>query len=377
MIIMRIQKIEIFKGTIYYKAPFKISLGSSEQSDEVVIKIYGNEGLVGVGEASPASHIIGETQETAIAASRVIGSTLIGQDTDNLGLLFDKIDNSLLRNTAAKAAFDMALYDLVAKEHGTSVTNFIGNYRDRIETDVTIGIMDTPSAIKKAEYLKKIGVRKIKMKVGEKISNDLERVESVMNAIGSGIEIFIDANQAWKAKEAVINLKKFEKLGIDLAEQPVKAWDVEGLSFVRKNTAIRIMADESVHSPEDAIRVIEAGGADLINIKLMKSGGIHNALKIASISEAAGIPNMVGCMMEGSIAIAAGINFALSAKNVLFVDLDSDIDMKNTLTSGVKLPFENGFRRGDGSMGLGNLSVNDAEVSLVETITEEKKQRAF
>ncbi|MGC8546317.1 MAG: dipeptide epimerase [Thermoplasmata archaeon] len=374
---MKIEKIEIFKGTVYYKAPFKISLGSSEQSDEVVIKIHGENGLYGIGEASPASHIIGETQETAIAASKVIASSLIGEDTDDLGLLFDKIDHSLLRNTSAKAAFDIALYDLISREHNVPLSKFLGKYRKKIETDVTIGIMDNASAVKKAEYLKKIGIKRIKMKVGEEINSDLKRVEEVINTVGNGINIFIDANQAWKPKEAISNIRRFESLGIDLVEQPVIAYDVDGLAFVRKNTSSRIMADESVHSPEDAIRVVKKEAADMINIKLMKSGGIHNAVKIANISEAAGLPNMVGCMMEGSIAIAAGIHFSLSTKNVIFADLDSDIDMKNTLTSGMMLPMENGFRMDDNFSGLGNLALNGEEVSLVETIKEGSRQKAF
>ncbi len=374
---MKIEKVEIFKGTVYYKAPFKISLGSSEQSDEVLIKIYGENGQVGVGEASPASHIIGETQETAIAASRVIASSIVGQDTDDMSLLFDLIDHSLLRNTAAKAAFDIALYDLASKATNISLSRFLGKYREKIETDVTIGIMDDNSAVKKAEYLKKIGVRRIKMKVGEEINSDLQRVEKVINAVGNGTKIFIDANQAWKPKEAVSNIKKFESLGIDLVEQPVIAYDIDGLAFVRNNTSSKIMADESVHSPEDAIKIVKKEAADMINIKLMKSGGIHNAIKISNISEAAGLPNMVGCMMEGSIAIAAGIHFSLSTKNVIFVDLDSDIDMKNTLTSGKILPLENGFRMDDNYPGLGNLQVNSEEVSLVDTIKEGSRQKAF
>ncbi len=374
---MKIQKIEIFKGTVFYKSPFRISLGSSEQSDEVAIKMYGDNGIIGLGEASPASHIIGETQETAIAASRVIASSLIGLDTDDLSSLFDKIDHSILRNTSAKAAFDMALYDLVSKERNIPLTNLLGKYHQKIETDVTIGIMDINSAVKKGEQLKNNGIRRIKMKVGNDINEDLARVEAVKNAVGNNIEIFIDANQAWKPKEAIVNIKKFENIGISLVEQPVIAYDIDGLAFVRKNTSSLIMADEAVHSPEDAIKVVKKEAADMINIKLMKSGGIHNAIKIANISEAAGIPNMVGCMMEGSIAIAAGIHFSLSTKNVAFVDLDSDIDMKNTLTGGAMLPLKNGYRMHDSSPGLGKLSFSNEEISLVDTIVESKDQKAF
>ena len=374
---MKIEKIEIFKGTVYYKAPFKISLGTSEQSDEVLIKITDTEGNWGLGEAGPASRITGETQGTVIEASKLIASFLIGQETEDIPILNEKIESSILRNSSAKAAFDIALYDLLSRKYKIPLYKFLGAYRESIITDVTIGIMDIESAVKKATYLKNIGIKRIKMKVGENIVEDYKRVEAVRNAVGDNIEIFIDANQGWSPGEAVRNLELFDNLNIEFVEQPVKAWDIDGLAYVRNKGPLPVMADESVHSPEDAIKIVKAEAADFINIKLMKSGGIHNAKKIADISEAAGIPNMVGCMMEGAIGIAAGIHFSLHHRNVKFVDLDSDLDMKNTLTGGKILPLKGSYRTSDGYPGLGDLNLNPEEVQLVSTISKSGDFKSF
>ncbi len=374
---MEISKIEIFTGTVHFLAPFKISLGTSEFSEDVIVKIYADDGIFGLGEAAPAARITGESQETILGASVSIAQNLIGNDTDSMNALLDTIQSTILRNSAAKAAFDTALYDLVSKMAGKPLYRYLGGYRERVQSDVTIGIMPSAEAVTKAQRLLNMGVGIVKMKVGDKIDDDLERVKKVRETVGQKTKIFIDANQAWEPKNAVSAIRKFEKYDIDLVEQPVKASDVDGLSFVRKNVDVPVMADEAVHTPEDAIRIVKSDAADMINIKLMKAGGIYNATKIAAISEAAGLKNMVGCMMEGAVGIAAGIHFALSSKNVTFVDLDSDIDMKNTLTGMRMLPFVEGFREPLDGAGIGIDDVDSNEVKLFRTIKRRSSSRSF
>ncbi len=377
MPLMEISKIEIFTGTVHFLAPFKISLGTSEFSEDVIVKIYADDGIFGLGEAAPAARITGESQETILGASVSIAQNLIGNDTDSMNALLDTIQSTILRNSAAKAAFDTALYDLVSKMAGKPLYRYLGGYRERVQSDVTIGIMPSAEAVTKAQRLLNMGVGIVKMKVGDKIDDDLERVKKVRETVGQKTKIFIDANQAWEPKNAVSAIRKFEKYDIDLVEQPVKASDVDGLSFVRKNVDVPVMADEAVHTPEDAIRIVKSDAADMINIKLMKAGGIYNATKIAAISEAAGLKNMVGCMMEGAVGIAAGIHFALSSKNVTFVDLDSDIDMKNTLTGMRMLPFVEGFREPLDGAGIGIDDVDSNEVKLFRTIKRRSSSRSF
>lgn len=366
---MKITSIDLLKGAIYPKNPFKVSFGSHLRSDEVIVKIYDDDGNFGIGEASPTLKIVGESQGSVLDISSKIGSILVGSDLDYTSHIFDQIDSSIVGNSTAKAAFDIAIYDLMGKERKLPISSILGKYREKVESDVTIGIMNTDEAANRSLELVKSGIKTIKLKVGDDIETDVERVKAVRESVGNKARLFIDANQGWSPKRAVSAIEKFSKFDIEFVEQPTPANDIEGLAFVRKNTNIPIMADESIHSPSDALRAIELGAVDMVNIKLMKCGGIHNALKIATICETAGIPNMVGCMLEGAFGIAAGIHFSLSAKNVFIVDLDSDRDSKNTLTSNGILPFEGCYRHDDGYPGLGNLKLNSEEVELVKSVT--------
>ncbi|MGB9729702.1 MAG: dipeptide epimerase [Thermoprotei archaeon] len=372
-----IKSIDLYAGVVYYQMPFRISLGVSDQSEEIVVRIVDSEGFEGWGEGSPSTHILGETQGTMLAASERIASRLIGLDSSMLSGLLDEVDGAIFGNTAAKAAFDIALYDLYSKKLGLPLFKFLGGFRDRIETDFTIGIMPINDAVKKAIELINKGFKIIKIKVGLDLNDDIERVKSIRDAVGDSVKLFVDANQAWSPKQAIKAINQLRRFDLELVEQPVKAHDISGLAFVRRNVDVPIMADESVHSPYDAINVIKSEAADLINIKLMKSGGIRNALKITSISEAAGVKNIVGCMMEGAISIAAAVHFAASARNVIFTDLDSDISLKNTLVRSGMVEYKDGFRILSNYPGLGKLEIAMDELRHVKTFTEKHAERSF
>jgi o-succinylbenzoate synthase len=372
-----IKSIDIYTGIVYYHAPFRISLGVSDQSEEIVVRIVDSEGFEGWGEGSPSTHILGETQGTMLAAAERIAPRLIGLDSTMLNNLFNEVDNAIYGNTAAKAAFDIALYDLYSKKLGIPLFKLLGGFRNKIETDFTIGIMTVDEAVKKAMELIEKRFKIIKIKVGLNIDDDVKRVKAIRDAVGNSIKLFIDANQAWTPKQAINAINQLRRFDLELVEQPVKAHDIDGLALVRKNVDVPIMADESVHNPYDAIKVIKAEAADLINIKLMKSGGIHNALKIAAISEAAGIKNIVGCMMEGAISIAAAVHFAASTKNVIFTDLDSDISLKNTLVKSGMVEYKDGYRILSDNPGLGKLEIAMNEIKLVKTFAEQTIERSF
>lgn len=376
-IVGAIKSIELYAGTVYYQAPFRISLGASDQSEEIVVHIIDSEGFEGWGEGSPSTHILGETQGTMLAASERIAPRLVGLDSSMLAGLLDEVESAIFGNTAAKAAFDIALYDLYSKRLGLPLFKFLGGFRDRVETDFTIGIMSVSDAVKKASELVDRGFKIIKVKVGLSLSDDVERVKAIRDTIGGSVKLFVDANQAWSPKQAIKAINQLSRFDIELVEQPVKAYDINGLAFVRKSVGIPIMADESVHSPYDAINVIKAEAADLINIKLMKSGGIRNALKIAAISEASGVKNIVGCMMEGAISIAAAVHFAAATRNVIFTDLDSDISLKNTLVKSGMVEYKDGFRILSNYPGLGKLEVAMNELQRIKTFTERQLEKSF
>jgi L-alanine-DL-glutamate epimerase-like enolase superfamily enzyme len=205
---------------------------------------------------------------------------------------------------------------------------------------------------KDAKKAVKKGFKALKVKIGINPMEDVERVRLVRETVGNKIQIRIDANQGWTPKQAIEALNKIEKFNVQFVEQPVPPENIKDLIKVRKNSPIPVMADESVHSPKDAFRLIQAEAVDFINIKLMKSGGILMGRKIAEIAEAAGVPCMIGCMSESGIGIAAGAHLAAAVKNIQYADLDADLFQKEALVSkgGTKVkssmrmfPKENGL----------------------------------
>jgi L-alanine-DL-glutamate epimerase-like enolase superfamily enzyme len=169
-----------------------------------------------------------------------------------------------------------------------------------------------------------LGYGILKIKVGDSIDRDYERVETIAKSFPD-IKLRVDANQAWTPKESVRVLQKLESRGVvaQLIEQPVKANDFRGMRYIRERTLTPLLADESVFNPKDAIELLEMGACDMINIKLAKSGGITNALKIADIAELYGVKCMVGCMLEGAISVSAGVHLASARENIItMLDLD-------------------------------------------------------
>ena len=194
-----------------------------------------------------------------------------------------------------------------------------------METDLTMGISELSKAGDDAMKIVNQGFRMIKTKVGLDPEEDVLRLRAIREAVGPDIKIRIDANQGWDRVTAVKCLNQMEELDIEFCEQPVRRHDLDGMKYISERTSIPIMADESVFSPEDAIRVIQKQAAPMINIKISKSGGIKNAIMIANICEAAHIPCMTGCMSESGLANTAFAHFAMAHPIVQYFDLDANV----------------------------------------------------
>jgi len=348
-----VKQIEVYGVTLGYREPFRIAPGASIESHNVVVKIVTDYGIVGWGESSPSERVTGETAETVVKAIDKMAPKLIGMCPLRIEQDVEFMDSVVDGNPAAKAAIDIALHDILGKTCRRPLFMLMGGYRTEVLTDITLGIKSPKEMAKDAVKAVKKGFKSLKVKVGIDPAEDVERIRLVREAVGDKIQIRIDANQGWTPKQATEALNKMEKFCIQFAEQPVPAEDVEGLIKVRKNSPIPIMADESVHSPEDALRVIHAEAVDFINIKLMKSGGILKARKIAAIAEAAGIPCMIGCMGESEIGISAGAHLAAAVKNIQYADLDSDILLKDKLVKKGGTKVKDSMRKFSKQHGLG------------------------
>ena len=322
---MKITGIETAEVNIPLVTPFKTALRTVESVNDIVVRVTTDDGQTGFGEAPPTAVITGDTKGSIrCAIEEFIAPNLIGMEIDDLDGIMNKLHGCILKNTSAKAAVDMAVYDLFAKSCGKPLYRVLGGRRSEIETDLTISVNGIDEMV--ADSLKAVseGFGILKIKVGKEGRKDVERIRAIRDAVGPDIRLRIDANQGWSAKEAVRIIQTMEDMGIemDLVEQPVSAHDFEGMKFVTSRVATPILADESVFSAGDAIRIIQERAADLINIKLMKTGGIYEALKICAAAESFGVECMIGCMLESKIAVSAAAHLAAGKGIITRADLD-------------------------------------------------------
>ena len=334
----KITKVDIYYYDLPFFEPFKISIAEMTEALNVLVCLHTNQGIVGWGEACPFPAITGDTQATSIAAAKDIAELVTGQDALNYVKIINAINSFIPHNPSIKAAFDMALFDILGKAADLPLYKLLGGAKNSFETDLTISL-HTPeeTAIRGLEAVKK-GFKTIKAKVGVSMESDVARIKALREAIGPEINIRIDANQAWSMPEAIKNLDRLTEYNIQLVEQPVPGWDLDGLKQVRQSVKIPVMADEALFSPADALKLIKSEAADYLNIKLMKAGGILPCLKIAYLGEAAGLPCMVGCMMESNLSISAGAHLHASQSNIIFADLDTSFFLKtDPVIGGIKI----------------------------------------
>jgi len=322
---MKIKKITLGEVNIPLVTPFKTALRSVDSVNDIVVCVEADNGMVGFGEAPPTAVITGDTKGSIVTAIRdFIAPSLIGMDIENIDGIMKKLHSCILKNSSAKAAVDMAIYDLYAKHLEQPLYKVLGGNTNEVETDLTISVNDIPEMVQDSLRAVNEGFRILKVKVGKEGLKDVERIKAIREAVGSDIVIRVDANQGWNAKDAVRIIRAMEDAGlnIDLVEQPVNAHDFKGMQMVTASVATPILADESVFSAEDAIRMIQERAADLINIKLMKTGGIYEALKICSIAEIYSVECMIGCMLESKIAVSAAAHLAAAKGIITRADLD-------------------------------------------------------
>lgn len=322
---MKIKDILVGEIRIPLERPFKTALRTVEFVDDVLVKVVTDEGLEGFGEAPPTAVITGDTKGSiAAAVKEFIRPALVGMDLDSLDGIFGRLNGCMVKNSSAKAAVDMAVYDIWGKMYGAPLYKLLGGARSVFETDITISVNDVPEMVADSLDAVSKGYGILKIKVGKEGLKDVERIAAIREAVGRGVKIRVDANQGWNAKQSVQIIRAMEDKGldIDLVEQPVPAHDFAGMKYVTERVMTPVLADESVFGAEDAIRIVQERAADLINIKLMKTGGIYNALKICSVAEIYGVECMIGCMLESKLAVTAGAHLAAAKGIITRADLD-------------------------------------------------------
>ncbi|WP_050614524.1 dipeptide epimerase [Bacillus testis] len=324
---MIIENIETFKQCVPLTKPFKTALRTVAQAESIIVKITCDNGIIGWGEAPPTHVITGDSMGSINGALlHVIKPVLLGGSLSAYERLFSLLDNSIIANPSAKAAVDMAIYDCLSQSANLPLYQYLGGYRDTLETDFTVSVNDPDEMGEDALRYAKKGFNVLKVKVGKDDPDlDFQRIRAIRQRAGREIKLRLDANQGWSVKEAVRIIRRLEdaQLDIELIEQPVHRTDIRGLKAVSDAVDIPIMADESIFSPQDAFELLRTRSTDLINIKLMKSGGIHKALLINKMAEMCGVECMVGSMIESKLGLTAAAHLAASQKNITRCDLDA------------------------------------------------------
>ncbi|MFC3715920.1 dipeptide epimerase [Luteimonas soli] len=323
---MKITDIRFGMLRVPLKTPFKTALRTVETVEDIVVTIHTDTGHVGYGEAPATAVITGDTHGSIVSAiNKFIAPRLIGEEIANLNRITRLIQGALERNTSAKAAVEIAVYDLWAQLYDAPLYKMLGGGEPVITTDITISVDHIDKMVADSLSAVDRGFESLKIKVGKDIGVDIERVRAIYAAVEGRALLRLDANQGWTAKQAVYAMQALEDAGVrlELLEQPVKAQDIDGLKYVTDRVHTPVMADESVFGPLQVIDLIKARAADIINIKLMKTGGISNAIRIADIAALYGVECMIGCMLETSISVAAAVHVAVAKSGVITkVDLD-------------------------------------------------------
>lgn len=336
---MRIRKISVAKLRIPLIRPFITALRRTEQVEDVVVIIETDNGL-GYGSAASTPVITGDSTESIIGAIQLIGSALLGADLTNFAEILQLIKNRVVNNTSAKAALDIAVHDLISKAANLPLYKFLGGGKPEVKILSTVSVKDCAEMVADARLFVDQGFETLKIKVGLDPVQDIVRLKAIRQAVGDKVHILSDANQGWDAKSAlnIIDSLVINQIGIAMVEQPVKAWDLTGLKYVRDNSRLPVYADEAVFSLRDATKIIANQAADGLNIKLMKSGGLSEGLAIYDLATAHNIPCMAGCMLESPIGLAAMASMVVGRNNIKFVDLDPITMIKsNPVIGGVSL----------------------------------------
>ncbi len=327
---MRIQDIAIGYIDIPLVTAFQTALRRVESVHDLIVRVTAEDGSVGYGEAPPTAVITGDTTESIEAAVRgYLAPALTGLELDDGApeAAAARMDSVLAKNSSAKAAVDIAVCDLCAKLQNKPLFELLqggGTPKRRLETDITISVDETGKMAEDSLRAAAQGFRILKVKVGKGGAKDVERIREIRRAVGPEMELRVDANQGWTVDEAVATIRAMEdeNLEIALVEQPVSCHDFDGLKKVTGAVDTPILADESVFSYEDAKRLLTEHAADLINIKLMKTGGIYQAARICELAKKYDTKCMMGCMLESKVSVSAAAHLAAAEDCIVMADLD-------------------------------------------------------
>ncbi len=350
---MRIERIEAWTVEMGLAEPYTIAYESLDKAENVFLRLVTDGAHVGLGCAAPDLQVTGEDPASVHRAlDDVAREVVVGADPLRPVTVLEPLRSLLADAPSARAAVDMALFDLVGKAAGRPLWQLLGGFRERMITSITLGILPEAETVRRARERVREGFRSLKLKGGADVESDIQRVLAVRSAVGPGVELRFDANQGYHFDECVRFVEGTRPAGLELVEQPTPSGEPDLLGRVAASVSLPIMADESLLSLRDAFRLARSDLADMVNVKLMKVGGLDEALAVNAVARAARLEVMVGCMDEAALAISAGLAYALARPQVAYADLDGHLDLLDDPTAGL-IGLEDGYLVPGAGPGLG------------------------
>jgi L-alanine-DL-glutamate epimerase-like enolase superfamily enzyme len=332
---MKIIRFKVYPISLKLSEPYTIAYESYDYAVNILLRIDTSRGISGWGCAAPDRHVTGETAEDVLKVFKdTIKELLLNADPLRPVAHLENLKKKVKSVPAAIAMVDMALYDLLGKVAGLPLYRLLGGYRRRMMTSITIGILPVADTVAKARDCVSRGFKALKVKGGSHIDLDIERILKVREAVGKRIQLRFDANQGYNEQQTLDFVEGVRQADLEILEQPVAKNHPEAMGRITGRVSVPIMADESLLNLTDAFRLAKKDLVDMVNIKLMKVGGINEAMRVNAVAAAAGIESMVGCMDETALSVAAGLHFALARPNVRYADLDGHMDLIDDPTAG-------------------------------------------
>lgn len=315
---MKITKIDVFPLTIPLKGSFRNAHAAKTSQNSIVLRVLADEGVVGVGNVDPDPGYSEESFSETLSTAYRLAPKLVGLDPLNITSALERMDQLVQGRLDAKAAIEMALFDLKGKVLRVPVHSLLGGtLREDLSLNGWIGMVAPEEAAREAIGWLEAGFRSAKIKVGSGVEQDRDRVKAVREAVGEKMVLRVDANEAYAVDDAIRLAKALYPLDISLFEQPVSRHDLNGMARVRKAVEIPVMADEAILGPETLIEVIKKEAADIVKVKVMKQGGIYRTVQMIQIAEAAGLKCVIGHGFGLAINTLAEIHVAASCRNIL------------------------------------------------------------
>ncbi|MBF0290023.1 MAG: dipeptide epimerase [SAR324 cluster bacterium] len=352
---MKIKEVEYFRLDMPLASPYTIAYETVDRTTNIILKLITDAETTGWGCAAPDLEVTGETPEDVVHnIETIIVGLLKGQSPFQIARITHELKKLCPKASSTIAMVDIALHDLLARKAKLPLFQLLGGYRNKISTSITIGILPLEETLEQTRMFLKKGFSVIKLKGGVNLVEDIEKILKLREKLGNDFFIRFDANQGYTSEESIAFINKTESANIEIFEQPTNQKKDEKLGEVTRNIDIPVMADESIKTLKDAFRLASNDVIDMVNIKIMKVGGILESQHINSVAKAAGMEVMVGCIDECALGISAGLHFALSRPNIEYADLDGHLDLLEDPFSGL-FKLKNGILYPSNAYGLGKV----------------------